>query len=131
MPLERVMMPHTVPNSPMNGVMLAVVARNGTRSLELGDLDRRGAQQRPVDAPPGSSALDAPARGVPDCRVAGAGLPQLRVQLGVAGLEDPDERAVARAIWQTACTSENLLLRRKTSRNVADCRSARRNVHSL
>ena len=26
----RIMIPHTVPNSPMNGVMLAVVARNGT-----------------------------------------------------------------------------------------------------
>ena len=28
---NELMIPHTVPNSPMNGVMLAVVARNGTR----------------------------------------------------------------------------------------------------
>jgi hypothetical protein len=30
-----VMIPHTVPNSPMNGVMLAVVARNITRCSSL------------------------------------------------------------------------------------------------
>ena len=29
------MMPHTVPNRPMNGVMLAVVARKGTRFSSL------------------------------------------------------------------------------------------------
>ena len=44
-----IMMPHTVPNSPMNGVMLAVVARNGTRLLELVHLDDRRAQQRAID----------------------------------------------------------------------------------
>ena len=33
--MNAVMMPHTVPNSPMNGVMLAVVARNVTRFSSL------------------------------------------------------------------------------------------------
>ena len=124
MPWNALMMPHTVPNSPMNGVMLAVVARNGTRRSSLLTSTRRRAQQRAVDARRGSSALDAPRRRARTVRAAGAGLlPQLRVQLRVAGLEDPDERARRRAIWQTACTSENLLLLRKTSRNVAVCRS--------
>ena len=35
------MMPNTVPKSPMNGVALAVVARNGQVALEPRDLERR------------------------------------------------------------------------------------------
>ena len=42
-------MPHTVPNRPMNGVMLAVVARNVHALFELGHLDGRRAQQRAID----------------------------------------------------------------------------------
>ena len=38
---------------------------------------------------------------------------------------------VASSDRHTACTSENLLLRRKTSRNCAVCRPVRRNDHSL
>jgi hypothetical protein len=34
-PWNAITMPHTVPNKPMNGVMLAVVARNGTRCSSL------------------------------------------------------------------------------------------------
>ena len=43
------MMPQTVPNSPMNGVMLAVVARKPHAPFELGHLDGRRPQQRAVD----------------------------------------------------------------------------------
>ena len=91
-----IMMPHTVPNSPMNGAMLAVVARNGHALLELVDLDDRRAQQRAVD---GRQALQSWTSGgrlrigpSPSSR---RGLAQLRGQLGVAGLKEPDQRAVA------------------------------------
>jgi hypothetical protein len=48
--LEREDDPHTVPNSPMNGVMLAVVARNGTRfsSLPTSALVARSSADRPT-----------------------------------------------------------------------------------
>ena len=35
------------------------------------------------------------------------------------------------SVGQTACTSENLLLRRNTSRKLTVCRRVRRNVHHL
>ena len=63
-----VMMPHTVPNNPMNGVMLAVVASSGSRRSSFGDLDGRGAQQRAVD---GRQALQGRTcrRAPPDCPI--------------------------------------------------------------
>ena len=76
----------------MNGVMLAVVASIGHVALELVDLDVRGAQQRAVER------LEAPqrrSRRAARNRIAprGLGVAQLRVELHVAGLEHPRERA--------------------------------------
>ena len=86
------MMPHTVPNSPMNGVMLAVVARNGTRSSSLLSSTARRTEQRPVDR---VEALERWTRrgGGLACRHRPFSCAQLGVQLGIAGLEDPDQRA--------------------------------------
>ena len=90
------MMPHTVPNRPMNGAMLAVVARNDTRLLELVHFDRRRAQQRAVD---GRQALQSRTSGggswIGSVGRVGRRLAELRGQLGVAGLEHADQRAVA------------------------------------
>ena len=88
--MNAVMIPHTVPNSPMNGVMLAVVARNVTRfSSLLTSTDEAR-----------SSARSTAARLFKVGRGAGApGLaarllrePKLGGQLGIAGLEHPDQR---------------------------------------
>ena len=87
------MMPHTVPNSPMNGVMLAVVARNGTRfsSLLTSALVARSSARSTA------SRLLKVGRGAPAAGLAspsGFFCAQLRVELGVAGLEDADERTL-------------------------------------
>ena len=42
-------MPHTVPNSPMNGAMLAVVARKMSRFSSREHFSAGRAQQRPVE----------------------------------------------------------------------------------
>ena len=127
-----IMMPHTVPNRPMNGAMLAVVARNGMRFSSLLTSTHRRAHQRAVHrrqalqgrttGGPSADWVRWPRRAAP-----GAVAPSVRHsrtgRVRPAGSRSSDR--------QTAWTSENLLLRRKTSRNCADCRAARRNVHSL
>ena len=79
----------------MNGVMLAVVARKVRCLFQLVDLGGRGADERTVN---GVEALQHWTRG----RRAGTGRgrtgqPELRVQLGVASLEDADQRTVGQA----------------------------------
>ena len=92
---NELMIPHTVPNSPMNGVMLAVVARNGTRRLELRHLHRRRAQQRPIDRVQALQCWTSGGRRrLWPARAATAA--QLRVQLRVARLKQSDERALPR-----------------------------------
>ena len=77
----------------MYGVMLAVVARKRELRLELVDLDRGRSKQRAVERG------EAPQQSVAARRGYGAGraeiAAQLRVELGVAGLEDADERTLA------------------------------------
>ena len=94
MPWNAAMMPHTVPNSPMYGVMLAVVARNGMRpsSLFTSTVAARSSARSSA-----GRLLSVGARG------AGAGAParrlaQLRVELGVTGLEDADQRALVEVL---------------------------------
>ena len=89
---KAIMMPHTVPNSPMNGVMLAVVARNGTRfsSLFTSTVDARSSAR---STRRGSSGWTRRQR-LPGLCASRLRLPQLRVQLGVAGLKHADQRAV-------------------------------------
>ena len=90
------MIPQTVPNSPMNGVMLAVVARNGTRfsSLFTSTTDARiSARSTAVRLLRVGRA--AAAGGLARRRHRRSDLPQLGGELGVAGLEQADERAVA------------------------------------
>ena len=53
------MMPHTVPNSPMNGAMLAVVARNDDAASRACSPRCRRHAAAPGRARPGSSVLDA------------------------------------------------------------------------
>src|SRR4029434_10737694 len=55
-PWNAITIPHTVPNNPMNGVLLAVGATNGTRGsenrsplLQLAELDGARPQERPID----------------------------------------------------------------------------------
>ena len=66
------MMPHTVPNRPMYGVMLAVVARNVTRLLELVHFD---ADARSSARSSAGEALESRTRrgAAPDWIGAGAG----------------------------------------------------------
>ena len=86
------MMPHTVPNSPMNGVMLAVVARNGTRcsSLVISTAVARSSARSTA-----SRLLRVGRAGSrrPAWPASASVRAQLRVQLGIAGLEQPDQRA--------------------------------------
>ena len=89
--MNAVMIPHTVPNNPMKGVMLAVVARNVTRFSSLFTSIDEARSKRAVDR---GEALKSRTRG----RGAGTGRllcrqPQLGGQLGIAGLEHPDQRA--------------------------------------
>ena len=66
-PMNAVMMPHTVPKSPMNGAVLDVVARNVSAALEARHLLDAGALHRPLDV------LDAAELGVV---VAAPGVPR-------------------------------------------------------
>ena len=111
---NELMIPHTVPNSPMNGVMLAVVARNGTRlsSFVISTVVARSSARSTAS------------------RLFRVGRPAAAAGFGGLGLRG---RAAARSArhsrpgtgrragsptsaGQTACTSENLLLLRNTSR---------------
>ena len=79
------MMPHTVPNKPMYGVMEAVVARNGTRcsSLAISVVEAR------------SSARSTPSRLLSvgrDAGSAGRWSPDLRGEFCIARLKQTDER---------------------------------------
>src|SRR6187399_2977450 len=79
------MIPQTVPNSPMNGVTLAVVARNVTRrSSRVASTvaARTSARERESRPRTGGGGVH-------------AGAAHLLVHLGVAGLEDADQRAGA------------------------------------
>ena len=87
------MIPQTVPNNPMNGVMLATVARNGTWCSSFASSTVVRAQQRAVDGIEASQGwTSGGSRRL--CRVARGRLTHLRIQLGVAGLEETDERAL-------------------------------------
>ena len=91
------MMPHTVPNSPMNGAMLAVVARNGMRcsSLLTSTADARiSARSTAVRLFKSRTRGGARRIGAP-ARPSGVRLAKLGGQLRVAGLKQADERAVA------------------------------------
>ena len=93
---KAVRMPHTVPNRPMNGVMLAVVARKVSRfssretSVPAARSSARSSASRLFSVGRGATAAGRPSTG------AGAGGVrfELRGQLGIAGLEDADQRAV-------------------------------------
>ena len=89
------MIPQTVPNRPMNGVMLAVVARKVTRlssrltSMEAARISARSSAGR----------LRSVGRaGAPGNGRSGRRLPELAVQLGVARLENPHQRAGAKRL---------------------------------
>ena len=85
-PETRAMMPSTVPNSPMNGVTAAVVARNVMcfSSLFISTFDARISARSTA-----TSDLQHRARRRGGCRRirAAAGLPQLQIQLCVARRE--------------------------------------------
>ena len=72
----------------MNGVADAVVARKERPAREARRLDAGGALERPFD---GGEALHEEAAGVGGSDL--APVLHLLVELGVAGAEDPDERA--------------------------------------
>jgi len=82
-----VMMPQTVPNSPMKGEMLAVVASTDShRSIFVtSTAAARSSARSPTR---GSSVLDV-RRGLADCRSVAPPAAQLRVQLGIARLKMP------------------------------------------
>jgi len=117
----------------MNGVMLAVVARKGTRrsSLLTSSADARSSERssaarllsvgRTIPVPGASVCAVSDAAGCCRSCVFNSAYPDWKIP--TSGL--------SASVLQTACTSENLLLLRKTSRNVDDCRAVRRNVHSL
>ena len=81
--------PHTVPNRPMNGATLAIVARNGTRfsSLFTSTAAARSSA-RSTAARLLRIGRGAASPGLAAC----AGDPELRVQLRVASLKHADER---------------------------------------
>ena len=76
----------------MYGVMLAVVARNGTRLSELVHFHGRRAQQRAVE---GAEALDGRPGDGRRTRRHNTGDAQLCIELGVTRLEDTDQRALS------------------------------------
>jgi hypothetical protein len=80
---------------------------------------------RAIDRRRGSSGLDAPRPGWLGFarRRPASGLPQLRVELGVAAWKIPTS-GLAGTLAQIDCTSENFVLLRKTCRNVP-CRARR------
>ena len=107
------MMPTTVPNSPMNGVMLAVVARNDTwcSSLFTSTTEARSsARSTAVEALQGWTTGGRPRTGTRVRRVGWRVLPQLGGELRVAGLKEADERAVLErsrrrpALRRTCCS---------------------------
>ena len=89
------MIPHTVPKRPMYGVMLAVVARKGTRLSSLftsTDAARSSARSRAARL---LMVGRATACGTGRCRAAEA---QLRIELGITRLEDADQRAFSQRL---------------------------------
>src|SRR5688572_21905283 len=130
---NELMIPHTVPNSPTNGAMLAVVARNVIRDSSLF-----------ISTP--EARINARSTAVRLLRVGRAAAPRgLATAAGspfgvlcfswVVNSAYPDRNKPTSGLSpkerHTAWTSENLLLRRNTSRNLLDWRAARPNVHHL
>ena len=88
--MNAVMIPHTVPNSPMNGVMLAVVARNVTRFSSLfTSMDEARSNARSTAVMLLRVGRGA---GVPGL-ACGLGKPELGRELRIARLEHADQRA--------------------------------------
>lgn len=117
-----VMMPHTVPKSPMNGVMLAVVARKvicrsslATSAEDARNSARSMALRLRIVGRAGAPA-SAPEAGAGDRSWAFSSA-NPAWNMPTSGLADRE--------GQTACASENFALVRKACRNWADCRRAR------
>src|SRR5215470_13799236 len=128
---KAMMMPHTVPNRPTNGAMLAVVARNDTRrsSLLISTTDAR-IRARSTAVRLFSVGRPAGGRGLGPLLASGAAWRSCAVNSAYPDWKRPTS-GLSLSERHTACTSENLLLRRKTSRNCAVCLLAARYVHSL
>ena len=122
-----VMIPSTVPNNPMYGVIDAVVARNEHAMFRDARLPSSCAEQCAVHSLETLRALDERA-GRPACfqRRGHA----VALQFRVAGLKQADERTCGKR--RTALfTSENRLLLRNVSRNLTVSAAARRNCRCL
>src|SRR6185436_4786059 len=108
MPANAIKMPHTVPNNPMNGEMLAVVARNGTQcsSLLTSTADARSSARSTADKllrvgrPPGDCGLGPFEASAAGCRNWAVNSAYPDWNRPTSGLSTSDR--------QTACTSENL-----------------------
>ena len=126
------MIPQTVPNSPMNGAMLAVVARNGHALLELVHFDDRARSSARstavrllrVGRPAGASRIGPSA-------ASGVRLAQLGGQFGVAGLKQADERTVAERAADRLHFGELVAAAEDVEELRRMCRCGARNVHSL
>src|SRR3954469_5776977 len=112
--------PTTVPNSPMNGATLATVARNGTRfsSLLISTVAARN------NARSTAARLLRVGRGAGPDGLAGCAPVILNCAFSSAyPAWNTPTRGLAGSVEHTAWTSENLLLLRNASRNLAVCPS--------